>query len=224
MGVRDGLPGVRRSSRAAGLRRNVGGRPDREGVEARLGRGVGASPKERRAMGQSLLHDGRAGRLVYLTRGLVGGARYGTKIFANVFARIGGVTLVWRRGMPVSDEIILVVDGTGLDLDERAALARRLQNELSGLDLVDEVRQVNAGTLPPGAKAGEAIAFGALAVSLAPEIASHLVEFLVGWLRRQRTDIKIQIDGQLLEGPVNREQRDAIVAAYLERVTSKGTR
>lgn len=124
--------------------------------------------------------------------------------------------------MPTSDEIILVVDGADLDVDERATAAGRLRNELLGLDLVDEIRLVTAGPPPSGAKAGEAIAFGAIAVSVAPEIAGHLVDFLTGWLRRQRTDIKIQIDGHVLEGQVSREQRDAIIAAYLERVTSKG--
>lgn len=125
--------------------------------------------------------------------------------------------------MPVADEIIIMVDGAELDADERAALADALRNELLGLDFVDEVRQVRAGALPPGAKAGEAITFGAVAVSLAPEITGHLVDFLAGWLRRQRTPIKIKIDGQVLEGQVNREQRDALVAAYLERVTPRGT-
>jgi hypothetical protein len=124
--------------------------------------------------------------------------------------------------MPVSDEIILVVDAADLDVDERAVLAGRLRNELLGLDFVDEVRRVSAGALPSGVKAGEAITFGAVAVSLAPEIAGHLLDFLAGWLRRQRAPIKVQIDGQVLEGEVNREQRDAIVAAYLKRVTAKG--
>ena len=126
--------------------------------------------------------------------------------------------------MPASDEIILVLDGADLDLDERAALTRRLQNELLGLHLLDGVRQVRAGTLPAGAKAGEAITFGALAVSFAPEIAGQLVDFLAGWLRRQRTTMKIQIDGQTLEGQVTQEQRDALVAAYLRRVTAMETR
>jgi hypothetical protein len=116
--------------------------------------------------------------------------------------------------------LVLAVDGADLNTDERADLARQLRGELLALDIV-AVQPVSAGPLPPGAKAGEAIAFGALAVSLAPEIMTRLLDVVTSWLRRQRSHIYVEIDGQHLQGQVSREQRDAIVAAYLSRVASK---
>ena len=114
-------------------------------------------------------------------------------------------------------DVVLVVDGADLDTDERAELARQLRAVLRDTD-VDSVELATAGQLPAGVKSGEAIAFGALAVALTPEVYKQVVGVVAGWLRHQRPGIKVEIDGQVLEGQVSREQHDAIVAAYLKRI------
>lgn len=123
--------------------------------------------------------------------------------------------------MPASIALHLVVDGADVTADERADLARQLREELVALDQV-AVEPAGAGPLPRGAKAVEMIAFGALAATLAPEVVPYLVEVVASWLRRQPSDIAVEIDGQRLHGRLSRAQRDAIVAAYLDRVASKG--
>lgn len=110
----------------------------------------------------------------------------------------------------------LVVNVGGLDVDdvESAELSRSLRDELLAGDF-DEVRPVPAGAPPAGAKAAEAIALGALMVSLAPATVGRLMEVVVSWLRRQPSSVEVEIGGHKLSSPVTREQRDAIVAAFL---------
>lgn len=117
-------------------------------------------------------------------------------------------------------DLVLVVYAPDLPIDQRAALSRQLRQELLTLD-VAAVRPASTGQPPAGAKAGEATAAGALAVSLAPQIMPQLVAVVTSWLRRQHPEISVDIDGQRLEGSVNRDQRDAIINAYLKRVGTK---
>ena len=121
--------------------------------------------------------------------------------------------------MSADVDVVLAVDGSDLSTDERAELARQLRTELL-LTEVSSVELAGAGPLPPGAKAGETIAFGALAVSLAPEVFRQLIDITTSWLRRQRSDVRVEIDGHRLEGSFTGEQRQAIVTAFLERVTA----
>jgi hypothetical protein len=120
-------------------------------------------------------------------------------------------------------DLVVVVDGVDVDDAERAELARQLRAELRDSD-VDSVEPASAGHLPRSAKSGEAIAFGALAVALAPEVYKQVVGVVTAWLGRQRPGIKVEIDGQVLEGRVSREQGDAIVAAYLKRIGAEENR
>ncbi|MDR7277276.1 hypothetical protein [Catenuloplanes atrovinosus] len=111
------------------------------------------------------------------------------------------------------------INGAGLDDEELAALSRNLRGLLLELD-VDSVRQVSAGAAPPGAKAGEAVTYGALLVAAAPAVVASIIEVVGSWLRRQPRDIEIEVAGQRLKGTVTRAQRDAIVAAYLQQVAA----
>jgi ABC-type amino acid transport substrate-binding protein len=80
------------------------------------------------------------------------------------------------------------------------------------------VALVAAGPPPAGAKSGGLVTWGALAVSLASAGSFQVVvDMVASWLRRQPADIEIEIDGQKLSGTVTREQREALVQAFLAR-------
>jgi hypothetical protein len=116
---------------------------------------------------------------------------------------------------PIS--LMLRVSGVELDGAQIAGITRNLRGELLVLD-VDDVRSASAGPAPAGAKGAEAIAAGALLVSMAPQLVGAVVDVITSWLRRQPIDIEIEIEGQRLRGSVTRAQRDAIVTAYLRRM------
>lgn len=118
------------------------------------------------------------------------------------------------------EELRVVVSSDVLDADARAELARNLQGELLKID-VEDVRPEVSGPPPAGAKSGEAIAIGALIVSLAPSLAPTVVDIVASWLKRQPSDIEVEVDGNRLAGQVTPQQRDAIVAAYLSRIADK---
>jgi hypothetical protein len=103
------------------------------------------------------------------------------------------------------------------DADEIHTLAHRLRAELHDTE-VGDVRQGTAGPAPAGAKSGEALAVGALVVTLAPTALEGLMTVVSSWLGRQPSEVSIEVDGQRFKGPVTRAQRDELVAAYLRRL------
>ncbi|GLY97307.1 hypothetical protein [Actinoplanes sp. NBRC 103695] len=108
----------------------------------------------------------------------------------------------------------LNVRGLDLNDEELAAASRNLQDLLLELD-VDDVRPASDGPAPAGAKAGDAIAFGTLLVTVAPPLVKAVIEVVASWLRRQPQEIEVEIAGNKIKGVVTAAQRDAIVAAYL---------
>ncbi|SNS72624.1 hypothetical protein SAMN05421812_101562 [Asanoa hainanensis] len=103
-----------------------------------------------------------------------------------------------------------------VDDDLLARLADGLRDELLELDVESVTRPT--GPSPHGSKAGEALAVGALLISVAPPAVEAVLAVLVSWLSRQPADVTVEIDGQKFAGPVTREQRAALVDAYLARV------
>jgi hypothetical protein len=118
------------------------------------------------------------------------------------------------------EQLRIVVSSDALDDDARAGLARNLRSDLLNVD-VEDVRPDVSGPPPTSAKSGEAIAVGALIVSLAPSLVPTVVDIVASWLKRQPSDIEVEVDGQRLTGRVTPRQRDAIVAAYLSRIAPK---
>ncbi|HET8683046.1 MAG TPA: hypothetical protein VFM54_14435 [Micromonosporaceae bacterium] len=104
---------------------------------------------------------------------------------------------------------------------ESAELSRNLRMELLTLD-VDQVRPVDGGAPPAGAKAGEAVAFGSLLVSMAPTLLEPFIDVVVSWLRRQHVEVEVEIGGQRLKGSVTRKQRDQLVTAFLDHAKRPG--
>jgi hypothetical protein len=104
--------------------------------------------------------------------------------------------------------------GPDLTDEELAGLTRNLRDLLEELD-VEDVRLVSAGPAPAGAKAGDAIAYGALLVSVAPPVVTAVIDVVASWLRRQPMEIEAEIAGNKIKGVVTAAQRDAIVAAFI---------
>ncbi|GAA1883421.1 hypothetical protein [Asanoa iriomotensis] len=103
------------------------------------------------------------------------------------------------------------------DDDVLDRMAGDLRAELLELD-VDSVDRAGDGPLPANAKAGEVLTAGALLLAVAPGVVEGAMAILASWLSRQPRDVEVEIDGQRFSGTVTREQRAALVAAYLARV------
>jgi len=106
-----------------------------------------------------------------------------------------------------------------VDDDVLARMTGDLRDELLDLD-VDSVDRPSDGPAPDGTKAGEVLTAGALLLAVAPSVVEGVMAVLASWLSRQPADVKIEIDGQKFAGTVSRKQRDALVAAYLARVSN----
>ena len=111
------------------------------------------------------------------------------------------------------------MSGPDLTDDELAYAAQALRSELLDLE-VDDVRAPDGGDPGPGAKSGALAAVGVMLVSAAPAVIPAVIDVALGWLRRQPLDVHLEIDGQILTARVTRKQRDALVAAYLQRITA----
>jgi hypothetical protein len=114
----------------------------------------------------------------------------------------------------------LQLTGSALYDDELAELTRSLRQQVLSIN-VDDVVPEAAAPAPAGAKAVESAALGALIVSMAPSVTAAVVDVVCSWLKRQTADVEVLIDGQQLRGSLSAAQRDAIVAAYLLRVTGR---
>jgi hypothetical protein len=99
-------------------------------------------------------------------------------------------------------ELRVQVDASGADAEEVGRLTRDLLAELRELP-VESAELASAGAPPPGTRAaGEAVAFGALAVSLLPKVFPKVVAFLQGWMKRgegKRLRIKARNGGRSFE-------------------------
>jgi hypothetical protein len=134
----------------------------------------------------------------------------------------------WRGdhvgGMGDRIELVLRILGTtegsngeqGPDDTELAAMTRNLRAGLLTLD-VDDVRPAPGGPAPAGAKAAETVLTGALLVALAPPLIGGVIDVVASWLKRQVIDVEVDIGGHRLKGTVTGQQRDALVAAFLDR-------
>jgi hypothetical protein len=104
--------------------------------------------------------------------------------------------------------------------EELDRLAEGLSRELSDLD-VDRVTKATAGEAPPGTRAFEIVAVGALIVEFArsSETLAKVVGVIKSWLgNRQHQSIKVQMDGDTLEiAGASSEQQEQVIQAWIER-------
>jgi hypothetical protein len=99
-------------------------------------------------------------------------------------------------------EVDVSVAEEGADAEHLEELARALREEILTLD-VESVVPRSAGEAPPGTRAVDAAAVGALVVSVPPalEAMARLVTTVVDWLRRGGTErtVRLKIGNDELE-------------------------
>ena len=118
---------------------------------------------------------------------------------------------------------VQVAVGPDGDAEEIAEATLQLRRELLDLDL-DAVQVPGAGEPPPGAKAVDVAALGALLVQLADsQLLAAVVAAVGSWLGgSSRRSIKLELDGDALEltGVSSKEQR-RLTDEWLARHASK---
>lgn len=96
---------------------------------------------------------------------------------------------------PISNPINLILQidaGKDADAEELDGLTRQLLMEMQELE-VESVELVKSQELPEGAKAGELVTLGSLAVAVLPTVFPKLIEFLQSWsLRAENRMVKIK--------------------------------
>ncbi len=119
---------------------------------------------------------------------------------------------------------VQVAVGPDGDAEEIAHATSQLRRELLDLD-VDEVEVPQTGEPPPGARAVDVAALGALVVNLAdPQLLGAVVAAVRTWLAgSSRRSIKLQLGGDALEltGVSSKEQR-RLTDEWLARHTASG--
>jgi Effector Associated Constant Component 1 len=106
---------------------------------------------------------------------------------------------------------VQVMVGSDDDAEEVAKATLQLRRELLDLD-VDAVELPPAGEPPPGTRAVELAALGALVVAIGKsQLLANVVAAVQSWLAGspQRRSIKLELDGDVLEltGVSSKEQR-----------------
>ena len=87
------------------------------------------------------------------------------------------------------------------DRDVVDRLTRQLRRELLELE-VESADFIRGGELPEGAKAADAVTFGALLVAVLPSFLPKLIEFLQSWLLRaegRKVKVKSQVGDRSIE-------------------------
>jgi hypothetical protein len=116
-----------------------------------------------------------------------------------------------------------LVVGPESDAEEVAGATQRLRRELLDLD-VEAVELARAGEPPPGTRAVEVMALGALVVSLAKsQVLVSVVAAVRSWLGgQQQRSIKLELDGDVLElTGVSSTEQQRLTDEWLRRHTSR---
>jgi hypothetical protein len=108
--------------------------------------------------------------------------------------------------------------GPDTDTEETAEAMLQLRRELLDLDV--KVEQPGAGEPPPGTRAVELAALGALAVTLSQsQLLTPVVAAVRSWLAgQQQRSIKLELGGDVLElSGVSSKQQQRLVDEWLRR-------
>jgi hypothetical protein len=108
--------------------------------------------------------------------------------------------------------------GSDAEAEEIAGATLQLRRELLELD-VDSVELPAAGEPPPGARAVELAAIGALVVLARSQLLTEVMATVRSWLAgRQQRSIRLELDGDVLEltGASSKEQQ-RLVDEWLRR-------
>ncbi len=111
--------------------------------------------------------------------------------------------------------------GPDTDAEEVAEATLQLRRELLDLDV--EVERLRAGEPPPGTRAVELAALGALAVTLSQsQLLTPVMAAVRSWLAGQQRSIKLELGGDVLElSGVSSKQQQRLVDEWLRRHESR---
>jgi hypothetical protein len=126
--------------------------------------------------------------------------------------------MLWRVRPAAVLEI--ETDIAGADAAELDRASARLRQELLLLD-IDDVRRVHEGAPPPGARAVDIVALGALLVNLGPTAGAlnsvlHALKDWVGRSSDRKVVIKID-DDQIELSNATAEQQQVLINSFLSR-------
>jgi len=113
----------------------------------------------------------------------------------------------------------LVVSGAAdVRPEELEDLTRQLRRRLLELDVDDVWLARSDGPVPEGAKTGDLLTAGTLAVTLAPTLIRPALRLVETWMRgRPVRTVKAEWDGRTLElGHATPEQQQRLLEAFLE--------
>jgi hypothetical protein len=101
----------------------------------------------------------------------------------------------------------------------------QLRREIQQLD-VEAVTPASREPVPPGAKAADAVTFGAIVVALSASsgVFTSLIETLRDWLGRQTANhrVSVTIEGDTIElERASDQERQALIEAYIRRHEGK---
>jgi hypothetical protein len=122
----------------------------------------------------------------------------------------------------VTERITIEIAEDGADADRIDTLTGYLRDALLELDVAD-VRRAPSGPPPPGTRAVDVAAVGALLVSLAGVTTglNDVVTVVRGWLSRGsgvRRSVKLTIDGDVLEiAEASRADQDRLIDLFVAR-------
>jgi hypothetical protein len=121
----------------------------------------------------------------------------------------------------VGPSLAIQLTETGAEPERLEELTIDLRRELLGLN-VDDVARIPAGEAPPGSRAIELAAIGALLVTMnqTTDVLAHIVSTVRDWLRRSpepKRTVRMTIGGRSIElSTASDEQQDRLVAAFIK--------
>jgi len=124
-----------------------------------------------------------------------------------------------QTSTPEPARLTLVIErGPDVDAEELDLLARQLRDQLLQLD-VEDVQPLREGEAPPGSKAGDPAAVGAMVVTLATAAIPGVIGIVQGWLRgRPATGVKVTIGRDSIElTNATAAQVEQLTRAFLAR-------
>lgn len=117
------------------------------------------------------------------------------------------------------------LSGPDVDPAEIDALTRALRNEILQVEEVESVEQAIAGPAPEGAKGLDVTAIGSLIVGVAPGVQAlgRVIDVIRNWLASRTPStpaLQMTIGDRSITVVPDKEQQDALVAAFVAAVTS----
>ncbi|MEU0408184.1 hypothetical protein ABZ307_10265 [Streptomyces griseorubiginosus] len=103
------------------------------------------------------------------------------------------------------------------DDDELLSLGSQLRRSLLELDVADVQLALSTRGVPAGAKSGELIAAGAVAVTASPFVLRQVLKLAEIWLQnRPVRGIKVELDGRTIElSDASEVERERLIDAFL---------